>query len=134
MMNKDEVERWLCAPGNPVPSPATVAGLLGLPVAQVADTTLLRTARHVQSLRFTLALLRDRFDSDCDVRDWLDEPRCDLDGLSPRRSAARGALRGGRGAGDGRVAARAARDAGGLTVTSVALTLFARSIKVLTAR
>ena len=83
MMNKDEVERWLCAPGNPVPSPATVAGLLGLPVAQVADTTLLRTARHVQSLRFTLALLRDRFDSDRDVRDWLDEPRCDLDGLSP---------------------------------------------------
>ena len=86
MMNKDEVERWLCAPGNPVPSPATVAGLLGLPVAQVADTTLLRTARHVQSLRFTLALLRDRFDSDCDVRRWLDEPRCDLDGLSPREA------------------------------------------------
>ena len=85
-MDKHEVERWLCAPGNPVPSPTTVAALLGLPVAQVADTTLLRTVRHVQSLRFTLALLRDRFASDCDVRAWLDDPRCELDGLSPREA------------------------------------------------
>jgi len=83
-MEKREVEQWLCAPGTWVPSPATVAGLLGLPVAQVADTTLLRTAAHVQSLRFTLALLRDRFASDCDVHIWLDEPRCELDGLSAR--------------------------------------------------
>ena len=85
-MEKREVEQWLCAPGTSVPSPATVAGLLGLPVAQAADTTLLRTVTHVQSLRFTLALLRDRFADDCDVHLWLDESRCELDGMSPREA------------------------------------------------
>jgi hypothetical protein len=69
-----------------VPSPATVAGLLGLPVAELEDTTLLRTSARVQSLRFTLALLRDRFESDCDLALWLDDPRRELGGLSPREA------------------------------------------------
>jgi len=85
-MDRREVQRWLCEPGAPVPSPATVAGLLGLPVDEIADTTLLRTATRVESLRFTLALLKDRFASDCDLHIWLDSPRCELAGQSPREA------------------------------------------------
>jgi hypothetical protein len=81
-MDRDEIQQWLCGPAAQVPSPATVAGLLGLPVAQLADTTMLRTAARVESLRFTLALLRDRFENDFDVHIWLDEPRYVLGGHS----------------------------------------------------
>ena len=85
-MDRDEIQQWLCGPAAQVPSPATVAGLLGLPVAQLADTTMLRTAARVESLRFTLALLRDRFENDFDVHIWLDEPRYVLGGHSAREA------------------------------------------------
>jgi hypothetical protein len=83
-MDKRDLERWLCAPGAPIPAPPAIAAALGLPVHAIADTTLLRTAHHVRSLRLTLALLRDAFANDWDMWQWLGEPRSELGGRSPR--------------------------------------------------
>jgi hypothetical protein len=83
-MDKKELERWLCPTDVLPPTPTAMASALGLPVEALADTTLLRVAARVRSLRFTLALLRDAFAADTDVWRWLDAPHNDLGGSSPR--------------------------------------------------
>jgi len=83
-MERDQLELWLCDWRVVPPSPYVVAEALGLPVGDVADTTLLRIAGRVCSLRFTLAVLQDVFAADADLRRWLDTPRVELGGLAPR--------------------------------------------------
>ena len=83
-MDRDELIRWLCDPDALPPSPSMVAQALGLPAAELADTTLLRVANRVESLRVTLAVLRDAFPADVDVWRWLETPRVELAGASPR--------------------------------------------------
>lgn len=83
-MQRIELEHWLCGPDEHPPAPAAIAAALGLPVHIVADTTLLRTAHRVRSLRFTLALLHDAFATDAEVWRWLNEPRPELGGASAR--------------------------------------------------
>ena len=85
-MDKTLLEQWLCGPESIPPAPLTIACSLGLPVDEVADTTLLRTMRRVRSLRFVLAVLQDLFADDVDVQIWLDAPRPELRG-SPARQA-----------------------------------------------
>lgn len=89
-MDRHELERWLSGPDSALPSPAAVALALGLPVAELADTTLLRTAARVRSLRFILAVLTDAFVCDHEVRRWLDAPRAEFDGASARSLLLRG--------------------------------------------
>ena len=60
-----------------------IATALGLPAGSLADTTLLRTAWRVRALRLTLAVLRDVFADDVDVRSWLDTPHDDLAASTP---------------------------------------------------
>jgi hypothetical protein len=81
-MTRQELERWLCGPGTPIPTPAEIAGLLGVPHAAIADTVLLRVASRLARLRFTLAVLRDVFADDDGVRWWLRTPRPELHGRS----------------------------------------------------
>src|SRR4029453_17722790 len=57
LMERHELEQWLCGPDSTPPSPAAIAEALGLPFDALADTTLLRTLARVRSLRFTLAVL-----------------------------------------------------------------------------
>jgi hypothetical protein len=83
-MDKKELERWLCPADILPPAPTAIATGLGLPVEAIADTTLLRVAARLRSLRFTLALLRDAFAADIDVWRWLDAPHEELGGASPR--------------------------------------------------
>jgi hypothetical protein len=86
------LEQWLCGdPAHP-PAPATVASALGLPAHEMADTTFLRTAARVQSMRFTLAVLHDVFPVDADVCSWLEQPRDELDGLSAREALLHGSV------------------------------------------
>lgn len=89
-MDRDELERWLCGPETQPPLPTALADALGLPAAELADTTLLRVARRVQSLRLTLAVLRDAFPCDVDVWRWLETTRLELAGKSPREALVRG--------------------------------------------
>ena len=83
-MDCDELERWLCDSETLPPHPVAVANALGLSASDLADTTLLRVAERVRSLRLTLAVLHDAFPADVDVWRWLETPRCELDGGTPR--------------------------------------------------
>jgi len=83
-MDKSLLDQWLCGAEAIPPAPFTIACALGLPVDEVADTTLLRTVPRVQSLRFVLAVLQDLFPADIDVQIWLDAPRPELRGRSAR--------------------------------------------------
>lgn len=85
-MERHELEQWLCGPDVPPSSPRAIASRLGLPASALADTTLLRTAPRVHSMRFVLAVLRDAFADDADVCDWLETGREALQGLSPRQA------------------------------------------------
>ena len=82
-MERDELERWLCGPDAPPAPPCVIATALGLPTAELSDTTLLRTAHRVRALRLTLAVLRDVFPGDADVRAWLEAGHDALAGVAP---------------------------------------------------
>jgi len=83
-MERHELELWLSDPCVLPLSPAATADALGLPADSMMDTTLLRTYAGVRSLAFILAVLRDAFASDEDLSRWLDGPRSELSGQSPR--------------------------------------------------
>ena len=89
-MGRDELEQWLCGPDAVLMSPLAIADALGLPACALADTTLLRTADSVRSLRFTLALLHDVYPSDLDAWRWLETPRPELGGVTPRAALVAG--------------------------------------------
>lgn len=82
-MDKTDLARWLCGPDAPEPPPSAVANALGLPGDALADTTLLRMAERVLALRFILAVLRDVFADDIDVRCWVRAHRDELAGARP---------------------------------------------------
>jgi hypothetical protein len=83
-MERDELELWLCGPDTALLSPFAAAEALGLPADALADTTLLRTCRRVRALQLTLAIVRDVFPDDLDVWRWLETPRRELRGMTPR--------------------------------------------------
>ena len=82
-MDRRELERWLCGPDARVLTPASIARVLGVPWESVRDTTLMRVAERLRSLRFTLLVLRDVFENDRDVRAWLCAPCAELAGRRP---------------------------------------------------
>ena len=83
-MERHELEQWLCDRHSLPPYPWAIAQALGLPADELADTTLLRTAERIRALRFTLAILHDAFAADMDLWWWLESPREELDGMTPR--------------------------------------------------
>ena len=78
MLSRRELERWLCGPDVPPLSPAEIAWILGVPLAKIGDTTVLRAAERLRGMRFTLAVLRDVFKRDDEVTTWLHTPRREL--------------------------------------------------------
>jgi len=89
-MERDELELWLCGPDTVLLPPFAAAEALGLPADALADTTLLRTASRVRALQLTLAILRDAFAADLDVWRWLETPRWELRGMTPRAALVAG--------------------------------------------
>jgi len=89
-MERDDLELWLCGPDTTLLSPFAAAEALGLPADALVDTTLLRTARRVRGLQLTLAILRDAFVADLDVWRWLETPRRELRGMTPRAALVAG--------------------------------------------
>ena len=77
-MNKRKLELWLCGPDAPIPTPAEIASLLGVSLDAIGDTTLLRAADRLRAVRFTLAVLRDVFPDDDEVRSWLRTSRSEF--------------------------------------------------------
>jgi chloramphenicol 3-O-phosphotransferase len=82
VMSREELELWLCGPGARIPTHAELASQVGIPLSNIADTTLLRTARRLRCLRFVLAVLRDVYADDDVVRHWLRQPREEIGGVS----------------------------------------------------
>ena len=82
-MERDDLERWLCGPDVPLTPPRIMATELGIAADAFADTTLLRTAARVRSLRLILAVLRDVFVDDADVTSWLASERDEFGCLTP---------------------------------------------------
>jgi len=89
-MERHELEQWLCGCDIGPASPAAVAGALGLPATALSDTTFVRVASRVRSLRFIRALLQDAFADDADMRRWLETPRPELGGRSPTSALSNG--------------------------------------------
>lgn len=81
-MTRQELERWLCGDATTVMTPAEIAGVLGVALEEIADTVLLRVANRLSRVRFTIAVLRDVFADDEEVRRWLRRPRAELQGRS----------------------------------------------------
>ena len=74
-LTRHELERWLCGGASGGPTLATIAAMLGVSPDEVEPPRLL-------AARFTVAVLRDTFTDDRDVRRWLREPRAELCGLA----------------------------------------------------
>jgi len=82
-MTKQELEMWLCGPDAPLLAPAEIAAALGLSMHDVGDSTLLRAADRLRGLCFTVAVLRDLFPTDAEVRAWMRRPHLELNGRRP---------------------------------------------------
>ena len=82
-MTRQELEMWLCGPDAPVLAPAEIAAALGLSMLDVGDSTFLRAADRLRGLCFTVAVLRDLFPTDADVRAWMHRPHLELNGRRP---------------------------------------------------
>ena len=91
-MEQHELEQWLSDHDAFPLSPGATADALGLPADALTDTTFLRTLAAARSLAFILAVLRDAFASDCDLWRWLETPRSELAGDSPREALLAGSM------------------------------------------
>jgi hypothetical protein len=81
-MTRDELEAWLCGgAGSTQPTADEIAAILGGPLGVVSGAPLRRVARRLDGVRFTVAVLRDAFGDDGEVRRWLLRPRGELGGL-----------------------------------------------------
>ena len=89
-MTRQELERWLCGGGAPLPTPAEIAAVLGVALDTIADTPLLRVANRLARVRFTIAVLRDVFADDQGVHWWLRLPRPEWRGRSALELLLRG--------------------------------------------
>lgn len=82
-MTSEQLELWLCGRDQALPSAREIAAAFGLRHEAIEDTTLLRVSERRRTIRFLLAVLRDLFTSDRDVRAWLRAPRDELAGRPP---------------------------------------------------
>ena len=92
-MNKQELELWLCGPDAPILTPTQIAAILGVSLEAIGDTTLLRAADRLRTVRFTLAVLRDVFPDDAEVRAWLRTSRAECGGRSALELLVAGRMR-----------------------------------------
>ncbi len=76
----EQLERWLCDPGAPVPSLDDLTSVFGLSFDAPTD---IRAGALPHRLRFTLAVLRDTFTDDGAARRWLRAPSTALGGRRP---------------------------------------------------
>jgi antitoxin Xre/MbcA/ParS-like protein len=83
MMNRQELEQWLGAVDSTGLGFTELAEVLHLVLDPSRESIAIADAEDLRALRFTLAVLRDVFGNDADVRAWLAAPALALDGSSP---------------------------------------------------
>jgi hypothetical protein len=82
MMNRRELEQWLGGPDN-APGLTELADILHESPEGARASLTVANADALHGLRFALAVLRDVFPTDLDVRHWLTAPSYELDGAAP---------------------------------------------------
>ena len=83
MLNRTDLEQWLGAVESKGLRFDEVAGLLHVVLDASREPVAIGDADQLRTLQFALAVLRDVFATDADVRDWLATPSLALDGESP---------------------------------------------------
>ena len=83
IMNRRELEQWLGTVDSNGLRFTEFAEVLHLVLDASRDSVAIAGAEELRTLRFALAVLRDVFASDADVRAWLIAPSHALDGRSP---------------------------------------------------
>jgi hypothetical protein len=82
-MNRQDLEQWLGAVDSSGFRFSELAEVLHLVLDASRPSLAIADAGEFQTLRFTLAVLRDVFATDADIRAWLIAPSAALDGRSP---------------------------------------------------
>jgi hypothetical protein len=83
MMNRHDLEQWLGAVDSSSLAFTDLAEVLHLVLDASRPSLAIAGAEELRTLRFALAVLRDVFATDTDVRAWLARPMPILDGCSP---------------------------------------------------
>ena len=92
-MNRHELEQWL---GDRDPRPLAlgdIADVLHVIIEASRQPVALEDAGALRELRFAVAVLRDVFARDEDVRRWLLAPSAVVDGLTPADLLSSGCVR-----------------------------------------
>lgn len=83
MLNRTQLAQWLGETDSELVGFSEIAELLHLVLDASRRSLALANADELREIRFALAVLRDVFPHDDDVRAWLSAPTQDLSGLTP---------------------------------------------------
>jgi hypothetical protein len=93
MMTREELEQWLGEAGEESVGIGEIAEVLHMVVDASRRALAIADAGELREMRFALAVLRDVFPDDADVRSWLRAPSLDMDGIAPAELVAAGRIR-----------------------------------------
>ena len=83
MMNRNQLAQWLGEEESASVALSEIAELLHLVLDASRRSLALAGAEELREVRFALAVLRDVFPNDDDVRAWLTAPASELNGVTP---------------------------------------------------
>ena len=92
-MNRQELEQWLGDRDARALDLSDIAEVLHVTVGAPRDLVAPTSAAALHELRFAVAVLRDAFACDEDVRRWLLAPSRAVDGLTPADLLSSGCVR-----------------------------------------
>ena len=93
MMNRSQLAQWLGEAHSESVALTEIAELLHLVLDASRRSLALADAEELRELRFALAVLRDVFSRDDDVRAWLAAPAPELTGATPADLLSSGRIR-----------------------------------------
>jgi uncharacterized protein (DUF2384 family) len=93
MMNRMQLAQWLGEADSESVAFSEIAELLHLVLDASRRSLALASADELREVRFALAVLRDVFPHDDDVRAWLSAPAPDLTGATPADLLSTGRIR-----------------------------------------
>ena len=82
-MNRHELEKWLGESDDRAVALGELAALLHVVIDASRQSVAFTNTQQLRELRFAIAILRDVFPRDEDVRAWLRAPQLALDEESP---------------------------------------------------
>ena len=93
MMNRTQLAQWLGEADSESVAFSEIAEVLHLVLDASRRSLALASADEIREVRFALAVLRDVFPHDDDVRAWLSAPAQELSGATPADLLSTGRVR-----------------------------------------